>query len=228
MSMGTDSVTGWLVILIFIATGLYSAAHLVARPQRGPALVGHGLHLVMSAAMVVMWSSWGARIPLIGYVTVFTASTFWYVGTALLPWNGSGVTGIRDTGHRHHGGILWYHAAMMASMVWMAVAMYSTIARRPTPGVAESSAAGRMAGMDMSHGSMGASGMTMAGTPAWIAVPCLILAMAGGLATAWLAAAALRAATDRRVPLRWTGPVVGGIAGALMAAGMAVSFYEMA
>jgi hypothetical protein len=219
MAMGDGGVAQWLLTAGFTGTGLYYLARVAAAAYKRRLLVDEGLHAVMSAAMVAMWWTWGAAVPTIGYVTAFTAATFWFVARALFTAQGT-----------HHVP-LWYHAGMMASMSWMAIAMSGASTTSPAgTGPAGPTDAGltAMAGMDMSPAdSTGPHTVPIGTSLPWITVPCLILAIAFGAATVWLASTALRSATTRDATLGWRGPAISNLAGALMAAGMAASFYEM-
>lgn len=71
--------------------------------------------------MIAMPWMWGMSIPVPLSVAVFTAAALWYAFRAL--FRPASAAGPGD-GHPHHGPVLlWYHAAMMAAMVWMAVLM---------------------------------------------------------------------------------------------------------
>ena len=114
-------------MLLFGALTLWFAIRVRhrARPA-GP--VSNLLHLAMSGAMArdarVVG---GARAR---QVVVFSAGAFWYAGLALFRPDGGRAPGRRPLSHGTHGGRLWYHAAMMLAMVWMAVAMIPGRPRR--------------------------------------------------------------------------------------------------
>jgi hypothetical protein len=199
---------------------------------RGARALGSALHILMSGAVISMFWSWGADVPVIAQVTLFTAAAGWFAGQAVF-----GAVGHHCDGSYGN----WYHAGMMAVMVWMAVAiaaMPSSLADSGMSGM--SMPAGDMAGMDMggqvSAGATGAvSGIPVTGSPGWAGTVCLVLAVALFAAAAWQAFAALRplAAPDQGPApgLPWhdiTGTVLRDGVGALMAAGMAVALLLMA
>jgi hypothetical protein len=83
-----------------------------------PDRISNLLHLAMSGAMAAMpWSA----VPALPQIVVFTAGAFWYAGVALYRPSADARLGV---GHGTHAGTvgLWYHAAMLLAMVWMAVA----------------------------------------------------------------------------------------------------------
>jgi hypothetical protein len=235
--IGSESVRLTLIALFAVLGAGYLAAMVRAllRPSgnRAGQALGDILHVLMSAAMIVMVSSPGPGIPTIAQVTAFTAAAGWFGGQAVF-----GIDG-------HHGGGVyrnWFHAGMMAVMVWMAVAM--DLASPPVPGGGMggmSMAAGGASGM--STGGMNMTGQTPAGalamapavgSPAWAGTVSAILAAVLLAAAAWQAIVALRplAAPARGPEGRPGGQSVTDVAlldgaSALMAAGMAVALLEM-
>lgn len=202
-----------------------------AGADHGRHALGLALHALMSAAMISTFWSWGAGIPVIAHVTVFTAAAGWFAGQAVF---GAG-------GHLDAGGHLgdgrygnWYHAGMMAVMVWMAVAM--PLMSPPSAGGAVPGSA--MSGMSMPGGDLAGlttGGPAAGGWPSWTGAASLVLAAALFGAAAWQAIAALGplAAPGRGRKARPSWPDVSGVVladgvGALMAAGMAVALLEMA
>jgi hypothetical protein len=244
--IGSESVRLTLIALFAVLGAGYLAAMVRAllRPSgnRAGQALGDILHVLMSAAMIVMVSSPGPGIPTIAQVTAFTAAAGWFGGQAVF-----GIDG-------HHGGGVyrnWFHAGMMAVMVWMAVAM--DLASPPVPGGGMggmSMAAGGASGMStggMNTGGMNMTGPTPAGalamapavgSPAWAGTVSAILAAVLLAAAAWQAIVALRPlAAPARGPEGRPGGQPGGQsvtdvalldgASALMAAGMAVALLEM-
>jgi hypothetical protein len=156
--------------------------------------------------------SWGAGIPAIAQVTVFTAGGGWFAGQALF----GARTGAPSVGGH---GASWYHAAMMAAMVWMAVAMSALTTPATAP--AGSGTAGTGGPMGVMPGMAAAAGPGRAamavGAPAWwVSASCLLLC------------AAFFGAALYFVTTLWLRQGRGGGTGALMAAGMAVTFLQLA
>jgi len=202
-----DEASRWVLSALFAGLGAWYLAAAgrelfpAGRRRLVPA-VGAGLHTVMCAVMIGMSWSWGADIPAIAQVTVFTAGGGWFVGQALF----SARTGTS-----------WYQAAMMAAMVWMAVAMSVLTTPVTLPVVTAAAApADSMSGMAMGSGLGPAMPM---GAPAWwVSAGCLLLC------AAFFGAALFFAATL----WRRRGTLPGAGVGALMAAGMAVTFLQIA
>jgi hypothetical protein len=205
-----NEVSRWVLSALFAGLGAWYLVAAcrelfpVGRPGRLVPAVGSGLHAVMCAVMLGMSWSWGAGIPAIAQVTVFTAGGGWFAGQALF--------GARS-------GASWYQAAMMAAMVWMAVTMsvltspVAVPAASGTGGTAEQM--GPMPGMAAAVGP-GQAVMAMGAPAWWVSAGCLLLC------AAFFGAALYFAAT------LWPRPVRGAGAGALMAAGMAVTFLQIA
>jgi len=221
-----NEVSRWLLSGLFAGLGAWYLAAAgrelfpAGRPGRlGPA-VGDGLHVVMCAVMIGMSWSWGVGIPAIAQVTVFTAGGGWFVGQALFGARTCAVSAGEPVGGQAGGhGASWYHAAMMAAMVWMAVSMSALTTPVTFPVVTAATAAApvdSMSGMAMGSGPGPAMPM---GTPAWwVSAGCLLLCAAFFGAALFFAATLWR----RRGTLPSTG------VGALMAAGMAVTFLQIA
>lgn len=227
----------WVLSALFTVTGAWYLATVIGslRHQRGQrqGAVGAGLHVLMCAVMFSMFWSWGAALPTIAQVVVFTAGTAWFAGQALFAGPVTGVEpGVEAvprpqaavSGLGEGRAVVWYHAAMMGAMVWMAVAMSVMAA----PGVVSASGPDFMPGMDMGAGNTSGAVPTrgLAASAGWTGVVSL------GLAAAFLAAAAWYALTTLRA-LAGPGPSARHDAlhdgrGALMAAGMAAAFFEMA
>jgi len=206
-----NEVSRWLLSALFGGLGAWYLGAAgrelfpVGRPGRLGPVVGDGLHVAMCAVMIGMSWSWGADIPAIAQVTVFTAGGGWFAGQALF--------GART-------GTSWYQAAMMAAMVWMAVAMSALTTPVTLPVVTAAAAAAppvdSMSGMAMGSGPDPAMPM---GAPAWwVGAGCLLLCVAFFGAALFFAATLWR----RR------GTLPGAGVGALMAAGMAVTFLQIA
>ena len=231
-----------LLIALFAVLGewyLATAARALWRREKGHAghALGAALYALASAAVISMFWSWGAGVPAIAQVTVFTAAAGWFTGQAVF-----GAGGDHSEGTYRN----WYHAGMMAVMVWMAVVIPLTSV--PSEGGAISGISGpgsAMTGMDMGGMDMGgqapaADGGTVltipaAGSAGWAGTVCLVLAAALFAAAAWQAVVALRpvaAPGQGRAPgpsrNNGAGVVLRDGIGALMAVGMAVALLEIA
>jgi hypothetical protein len=205
----------WVLSALFAGLGAWYLAAAgrdlfpAGRRRLVPA-VGAGLHTVMCAVMIGMSWSWGAGIPAIAQVTVFTAGGGWFVGQALF--------GARTAAGGH--GASWYYAAMMGAMVWMAVAMSALTAPATVPaGSGTAGPMGAMPGMAAAAGP-GPAAMTVGAPAWWVSAGCLLLC------AAFFGAALYFATTLWLRPGR--GALLGAGTGSLMAAGMAVTFLQMA
>ena len=121
------------------------------------------LHALMAAAMIAMAWPFGMSISPIAYVLVFTACALYFAYAGLFK---------ARLGHA------WYHAAMMGSMVLMAVVMSAS----GMPGIPDADAMGAMPGMSSAVRVDVAAGPLAA--PPWVVVTC-------GLAAALFLGAAL-------------------------------------
>jgi hypothetical protein len=205
----------WVLSALFAGLGAWYLAAAgrdlfpAGRRRLVPA-VGAGLHTVMCAVMIGMSWSWGAGIPAIAQVTVFTAGGGWFAGQALF--------GARTAAGGH--GASWYYAAMMGAMVWMAVAMSALTAPATVPaGSGTAGPMGAMPGMAAAAGP-GPAAMTVGAPAWWVSASCLLLC------AAFFGAALYFATTLWLRPGR--GALLGAGTGSLMAAGMAVTFLQMA
>jgi hypothetical protein len=208
----------WVLSALFAGLGAWYLAAAgrdlfpAGRRRLVPA-VGAGLHTVMCAVMIGMSWSWDAHIPAIAQVTVFTAGGGWFVGQALF--------GARSSAGAH--GTSWYYAAMMGAMVWMAVAMSALTTPATVPaGSGTAGTAGPMGAMSGMAAAAGPGPAAMAvGAPAWwVSAGCLLLCAAFfGAALYFATTLWLRPGRDA---LRGAG------IGSLMAAGMAVTFLQLA
>lgn len=217
-----NEVSRWVLSALFAGLGAWYLAAagrelfpLGRRRLLVPA-VGAGLQAVMCAVMIGMSWSWGAGIPAIAQVTVFTAGGGWFAGQALF----GARPGAASAGELAAGlGASWYHAAMMAAMVWMAVAMSALTTPAMVPaGSGTAGTGGPMGAMPGMAAAAGPGPAAMAmGAPAWwVSAGCLLLCAA-------FFGAALYFATTL-----WLRQGRGAGTGALMAAGMAVTFLQLA
>jgi len=226
--------------VLFAVIGAWYLAVLVRPRPRGVAgygeSVGAGLHVLMSAAVIVMFWPWGERFPAIAQVTVFTAAAAWFAGQALF---GGDALRARCAN--------WYHAATMAAVAWIAVAMsapataVTAVAATAGSGSMSADMGGMdmggmdMGGMDMGGAASASPGTGIAGGPGtattmaigWAGPVCLVLAAGFFAIAAWYAFAALRplATPGARNP---SGTLSRDLASALIAVGLAVSLLEMA
>ena len=221
--------------VLFAVIGAWYLAVLVRPRPRGVAgygeSVGAGLHVLMSAAVIVMFWPWGERFPAIAQVTVFTAAAAWFAGQALF---GGDALRARCAN--------WYHAATMAAVAWIAVAMSApaTAVTAVAATAGSGSMSADMGGMDMGGMNMGspapsAAGAGISGGPGtttamavgWAGPVCLVLAAGFFAIAAWYAFAVLRPLANpgtRHPP----GTLSRDAASALIAVGLAVSLLEMA
>ena len=225
-----NEVSRWVLSALFAGLGAWYLAAAgrelfpLGRRRRLVPAVGAGLQAVMCAVMIGMSWSWGAGIPAIAQVTVFTAGGGWFAGQALFGGR-TGAASVGDPAGESPGGpaggygASWYHAAMMAAMVWMAVAMSALTTPATVPagsGTAGTAGPmGAMPGMAAAAGP-GPAGMAMGAPAWWVSAGCLLLCAA-------FFGAALYFATTL-----WLRQGRGAGTGALMAAGMAVTFLQMA
>lgn len=119
--MVADPVLQWVLTLPFSSTALYSCLRLV-RDRKLFLVVGDGLHLVMSLAMIAMCWPWWSVIPALPLLFVFIVGTIWFVLVAALQ-SQRRIPRASVGGHS-----AWHqvaHAIMMLAMVWMILAMPS-------------------------------------------------------------------------------------------------------
>ncbi|HEY1318917.1 MAG TPA: DUF5134 domain-containing protein [Streptosporangiaceae bacterium] len=225
-----NEVSRWVLSALFAGLGAWYLAAAgrdlfpAGRCRRPGPAASAGLHVSMCGVMLGMSWSWGAGIPAIAQVTVFTAGGGWFAGQALFGVRTGAGNAAEPVGGLAGGhGASWYHAGMMAAMVWMAVAMSALTAPAPVPastgtaGTAETM--GSMAGMAAGAGP-GPSAMAMGAPAWWVSGGCLLACAAFFGAALYFAAALWRH--------RGRGVLPGAGTGALMAAGMAVTFLEIA
>jgi hypothetical protein len=203
----------WTLSLVFAVTAGYYVYRPAARRVGGwKAALDDALHVLMSVAMVAMVWPWGMAVPVMLYIVTFTAAMLWFVARALFT-----TSTLNPIGHHDSCGQAWYHAAMMAAMIWMGLAMSVAMTGVPSGKATTGAAAAQMPGMDMGAGP--ASAGAPSPPPLWIYVPSVALAIGFGVAAVWFVVAQLR---DRRVS------ALSGAASGLMAAGMAFALLGMA
>jgi hypothetical protein len=104
----------WALTLVFACVAVLHVHRLGVRTSAADR-VGEGAHGAMCAAMIVMAWPWGAAFPLWPQVALFGSGAAWFAALGLLPL-------VRGGGGRAVAPPL-FHAAGMATMVWMLVAM---------------------------------------------------------------------------------------------------------
>jgi hypothetical protein len=220
---------GWILSALFAATALWSLGSVAGdlrsrRHGSGERAASSGLHLLMCAGMISMFWSWGTGIPPIGFAAVFTGAAAWFAGRAMFaPVAGAGIAAaLPGSGTAHLSN--WYQAAMMAAMVWMAVAV-------SVPAVVPSqpSAAGQvsMPGMTMGMGAL--SGGGGAAPARWVTGICLAAGLALAAAAAWHGTALVhRVRAAAQAPSGFRGVVTHDTAVAVATAGMAAALLMMA
>ncbi|HUO36995.1 MAG TPA: DUF5134 domain-containing protein [Mycobacterium sp.] len=207
----------WIVTLLF-ALSIAGLVYLVVTTRhRWTALVGHLLHIVMCAAMLVMAWPAGARLPTVGPMVFFLLAAVWF----------SAMVFRADA--RLDRLVNVYHAFMMLAMAWMYAVMNGGI----LPGQSHPGAGGNggtmpgmtMPGMNMPEPNTAPTGPTARAYPAWITVIDWIWTVGFALAAAaWLYLLVVqRHKTGHRAPDASLGP----ICQAMMAAGMAIMFAVM-
>lgn len=117
--MIADAALRWTVTAVFVACSGYCTYRLVTRGHR-VAQFNLFAHLLMSIAMIAMaWPS-GMGLPAEPQIVVFGLAAVWLIVQALLAGQ-SWMDGAHGS-HDSRGG-LWYHAFMMAAMVFMVAIM---------------------------------------------------------------------------------------------------------
>jgi hypothetical protein len=208
-----------VVTALFALAALYCAGRLTRRvsiPARGT----YAAHLLMSVAMIVM--AWPAGVGILPWpqVLLFSVGTLWFIALAISFARGWA----QGTHHETHGRLVyWYHAVMMAAMVWMLVVMDGSLlgaggAHGGSAGSAETHDHGSMTGMEMAAGHEGAAVIVIA----WILGLLFCVA-----ALAWLGSLVPEGAARRQRPsaeaLRSQRAEVGYET--LMAVGMAITSF---
>jgi Domain of unknown function (DUF5134) len=221
----------WVLSAVFVLSAAWFIADLArtlraVHPGARSHAVAVGWHVLMCAAMLGMVWPWGTAIPPIAQVVVFTGAAAWFVGRAVLvaaPPAPSAVDAgygarLRLASRARH----WYHAAMMAAMVWMAVAM-SVPLTAAAAGTADAAGAMAMTGMSMPASPSGALR-----PPAWVVAICLAAGLALGAAAAWLCISLARRLLTAPGRPRRRHSLLADAAGAATAAGMAAVLFAMA
>ncbi|MGT2426214.1 DUF5134 domain-containing protein [Amnibacterium kyonggiense] len=176
-----------------------------------PDRISNLLHLLMAGAMTAM--PWPWAVPALPQVVVFSVGAFWYVGVALFRPAADAQLGV---GHAGHGGAagLWYHAAMLLAMVWMAVAMVPA-----APGDTMAGMTGMTGMAGMAHG----AGASLTGWVPWALAASIALGAAFAGAAVVLLVQLIRAAAGAAHRTE----VADLAASAGMAAGMSYAFLVL-
>jgi hypothetical protein len=232
--MTWNDLTSWLLTVVFVGTGAYGVVRL-ATPGPWAARVSQGTHVLMCAAMAAMPWAWAANVPAPLVISVFAVAGVWHLAMALYR-----PTALAGPGRPGLPGrvLLLAHAGMMFAMVWMAALMsYVTggtssggvsmagMSDMEMPGMAHD---GSMPSMTMPMDHTGTTQHTMqhGGQPFWAH------SLTAAFTTVFLAAACwfLLMATHRSRTAEGHQRRAGlgeGVAGGLMAAGMAASLVLM-
>jgi hypothetical protein len=173
-SLMADAALRWVVTILFGASTATYVYILVAQRGRWTNPVNHILHLVMSAAMILMAWGVGMSSPTLAPMIFFLLAGLWFGHAA-------GRTSTPADDRLTNG----YYAVMMAAMAWMFAVMSGGLAGQiaHTSDYAEPAAAA----MDMSGADMPAHEMSSA-EPAteWIAAVNWIAALGfAGVALYW-------------------------------------------
>lgn len=205
--------TAVVVTVLFAVAGAYCAIRVVVGWSWIDRL-SNGVHLVMSLVMLAMPWPWASVFPTAAQIVFFTAAGLWYVYLGLFDAHADA-----GPGEGHHSGpaLLWYHAGMMAAMVWMAVAMTPFAAQAVMPGMSMSHRE-----MTMSAGS-GITGMT--GGQPWAIAISWIFGILFCLATLWFLIRLIRQGIAAESLSGRNGVMLlDSLLSAVMAAGMALAF----
>lgn len=185
---------------------------LAAQRERWICTVERLLHLVMSAAMVVMAWPAGMKLSTLGPMVLFLAAAVWFVLVAAHVFSGAAS--------RLTNG---YHAIMMAAVAWLYAVMNGGLPGQPgqAPNHLPSRSPGmEMPGMDMSVPEMPWSAVQ----PGWIAALNWVAAVGfASVAVYWL----YRYFAERKTnPVRRPAHLadLGPLYQAFMATGMAIMF----
>ena len=239
--MTGDQALGWLVSALFAGFAVWYAVVLALslgrRESDRAGQVSSALHVLMCAAMVGMFWSWGAAVPAIAQVTFFTAAAAWFAGRALFSrpaaqWDQVARLA-RPAAAASADRLSWYHAGMMTAMAWMAIAMSAVSVPVAAGAGAMAGMAGMAAGQATTASTSTVASATIVGSaPAWVVAVCVGGAVLFLAAAAWQvigtarALAAARTVAASRRPFG-SGALVPRSVSALMAAGMAVTLLLM-
>lgn len=213
----------WLLTAAFAVAGLVCLVRCARpdRPTESPVeRLGALLQALMCAAMVAMVWPWGASLPVVPQVVLFTAATVWFLGVLAF-----------SAGRPDRAGLV-HQVLMMVTMVWMVAVMPLTM--RPAAGQPVHGGSGHAGHGASGHGSGDAA--PSAAVPAHVAVVGALVALAMlGWAWWWLARAldnarAAPSTLDTNSPRGRTAMLRRGrcTAEAAMSMGMAVAAFVIA
>ncbi|MCV7228459.1 DUF5134 domain-containing protein [Mycolicibacterium komossense] len=172
--MIADLTLRWVVTILFALSFAECLYALAAGHRKWTHAVGHALHLVMAAAMIVMAWPIGMELPNRPPMAFFLLATLWFGGMAALGSPGP----VERLGNE-------YHAVMMGAMAWMYAVMDGAL----LPGGTDGSPGG-----DVPSASMpGMPGMAMpsattSGHPAepqWITAVNWMVTVGFAIAAVW-------------------------------------------
>jgi hypothetical protein len=158
----------WLVTGLFAVSAAECGLAAVATRRPWTFVVGHGLHFVMSVAMVAMTWPWGAQLPPRVPAVFFLLATVWFLAV--------GASAARSSGPRV---VYGYSGLMMLATAWM----YAIMDPRLRP--AGSSAPSGVPVPGIHEGAMAMP--TSSGSPAWFVAVNWLGALGFALATAFWA-----------------------------------------
>lgn len=210
---GVPLAVAWLMTVLFCGT-LVLCLWAAARAATWRPRLSYLAHAAMSAVMALMPWSWYAHLPPTGLLILFVVGAVWFALIAVGPRRRP-IAGSDGPEQDHHStrGFGLYHAAMMASMGWMVLAMASSTA-----------SATMASGSTMAMGSPTTGGLTtMVGTSAAGRGLSLALGVAYLVAAVWFICVLgreSRGSTARRHRFA-------GVLNLAMALGMAVSFLVL-
>lgn len=210
-----DLALRWTVTVLFGASIAGQVYALVAQRGQWIGTVERLLHLVMSAAMLVMAWPAGMELPTVGPMVFFLAAAVWFVLVAAHVFSG--------TADRLTNG---YHAIMMAAVAWLYAVMTGGLPGQP--GHLPDRTLSRSPGMKMPDTDISVPEMSWStGQPGWITTLNWIatVGFASG-AVYWLYR---YFAQRRKTPVLHTARLadVGSLSQVFMASGMAIMFGVM-
>lgn len=186
--MIADSWLSWLLIVLFACSGGYCVWRLL-RPGLWRGKIGHVFHLLMCLSMLAMVRPGTPTVPYAAQLVVFAVAAAWFAALAFARSpRGRGVAGFVCASGK---GTAWYHAGMMAAMLWMTVAMGGWLAGGAQSARAASGHGGMagmdMPGMDMPGMSMGAQepGPASQSAPIWASALDVALGLLFFAAVLW-------------------------------------------
>lgn len=210
--MGESLAVRWVLSVASAATAVYHLYVLVCQDGRHRSLrpiIDDALHVLLGLAVIALVWPWGAAVPVILDVVVFTAAALWFAARALFAPSSS-VVGFRD--------LAWYRGVLMAAVVWLAVVISVRMSTLPTEAAASATPTGTMPSMGIGPANNPVT-LIAAPTELWVRIPCLVLAFGFTVATFSLLAG---------IRGRTSNSVVAGVVSALMSAATAFAFIELA